>query len=97
MAETSTTEQLRDDIDRGRTGDKVRAGDPAAAPLGTDEEAAGTPTPGAAVTQAREYERRRGPHPAPQGVPGSPWPRVLAIVAALSLAGLFLVALTVGL
>ncbi len=38
-----TVEQLRNDIDRGRTGDKVEGVDPAAAPLGTDEEAAGTP------------------------------------------------------
>ena len=29
----SNVDQLRDDIDRGRTGDKVRVGDPAAAPL----------------------------------------------------------------
>jgi hypothetical protein len=30
---------LREDIDRGRTGDKVNWPDPAAAPLGTDDEA----------------------------------------------------------
>jgi hypothetical protein len=40
----SNADQLRRDIDSGATGDKVRASDPAAAPLGTDEEAAGTPT-----------------------------------------------------
>lgn len=33
--------QLRDRIDRGETGSKVPASDPAAAPLGTDEEAGG--------------------------------------------------------
>src|SRR5207248_1885271 len=38
----STADQLRRDIDRGRTGDKVAWPDPASAPLGTDEEAAGT-------------------------------------------------------
>jgi hypothetical protein len=37
----ATSEQLRDDIDAGRTGDKVCAADPAVAPLGTDDEAAG--------------------------------------------------------
>ena len=37
---------LRADIDRGRTRDKVNVNDPAAAPLGTDEEAAGTPCRG---------------------------------------------------
>lgn len=34
--------QLKHDIDSGKTGDKVDAFDPAAAPLGTDDEAAGT-------------------------------------------------------
>jgi hypothetical protein len=34
---------LKYDIDRGRGGDKVDAFDPAVAPLGTDDEAAGTP------------------------------------------------------
>jgi len=38
-----SVERLRVDIDRGRTGDKVDWPDPAAAPLGTDDEAAGTP------------------------------------------------------
>src|SRR5688572_29413337 len=51
---------LRDDIDRGRTGDRVDVHDPAAAPLGTDEEAAGTPAPADAVRQARDYERAMG-------------------------------------
>jgi hypothetical protein len=54
---SSTVDQLRSDIDRGRTGDKVDAPDPAAAPLGTDEEAAGTPIPANAVATAREAER----------------------------------------
>lgn len=38
-----TTDRLRHDIDQGRAGDKVPFADPAAAPLGTDDEAAGTP------------------------------------------------------
>ena len=37
--------ELRARIDRGETGDKVAGFDSAAAPLGTDEEAAGTPSP----------------------------------------------------
>jgi len=53
----STTEQLRHDIDSGRTGDKVPGSDPAAAPLGTDEEAAGTTPDPKAVEAAREQER----------------------------------------
>lgn len=40
MAET---DRLRSAIDEGRTGDKVPFSDPAAAPLGTDDEAAGHP------------------------------------------------------
>lgn len=35
--------ELRGAINRGETGDKRAMGDPAAAPLGTDEEAGGTP------------------------------------------------------
>jgi predicted nucleic acid-binding Zn ribbon protein len=41
-----TADRLRHDIDQGRAGDKVPFSDPAAAPLGTDDEAAGmAPTP----------------------------------------------------
>jgi hypothetical protein len=64
----STTDRLRSDIDRGRTGDKVSASDPAAAPLGTDDEAAGKPPSARAVAQtsrmevsgAHAQEKRRG-------------------------------------
>lgn len=37
-------QRLRDAIDKGLTGEKVPAADPAAAPLGTDDEAAGVRT-----------------------------------------------------
>ena len=37
-------EQVRDRIDLGATGEKVSGSDPAAAPLGTDDEAAGVPS-----------------------------------------------------
>ena len=57
----STTAKLKHDIDRGRTGDKVDATDPAAAPLGTDEEAAGTPPSRHAIKQAHEHEVGSGP------------------------------------
>ncbi len=56
----STTAQLKDDIDSGRTGDKVRHFDPAAAALGTDDEAAGTPPSGAAVARERRQEGELG-------------------------------------
>lgn len=55
----STISQLRDDIDAGRTGDKVDWPDPAAVPLGTDEEAAGTPPDSWAVETARALEVSR--------------------------------------
>ena len=56
----STTDKLRADIDAGRTRDKVAGTDPAAAPLGTDEEAAGRPIDPAAVATARQREVRGG-------------------------------------
>jgi hypothetical protein len=52
----STTEQLRADIDAGRAGSNVGRPDPAAAPLGTDEEAGGVPPAAAAVSVARHEE-----------------------------------------
>jgi hypothetical protein len=51
-----TTERLRADIDSGRTRDKIPVSDPAAAPLGTDEEAAGTPISKERVALARSQE-----------------------------------------
>ena len=53
----STPPQLQDDIQHGRTSDKVRGPDPAMAPLGTDEEAAGTPTGPLELSQARAAEK----------------------------------------
>ncbi len=59
-----TTEQLRDDIDTGHTGDKVGYTDPASAPLGTDAEAGGASPTAAEVSQARTAETRRPDAPA---------------------------------
>lgn len=60
MSETTgrpkTFEEVRGRIDRGETGDKVAAEDPAAAPLGTDAEAGGVPTPAADVGRSFEAE-----------------------------------------
>jgi len=60
----ATTEQLRHDIDRGRTGEKVDAIDPAVAPLGTDEEAAGTPIDPKLLAVVRRRERSTRSKPA---------------------------------
>ena len=54
-----TTARLRHEIDSGRTGDKIANIDPAAAPLGTDEEAAGTPPSREAVRVAMAHEVKR--------------------------------------
>ncbi|MBV8751253.1 MAG: hypothetical protein JO328_00145 [Hyphomicrobiales bacterium] len=82
----STTEQLRHDIDSGRTGDKVRVSDLAAAPLGTDEEAAGTAPDPQAIETARQQERTR-PVPAPRrtSVARVAWLLVVIAMAALGL------------
>ena len=56
-----TTEQLRIAIDRGLAGDKVDAADPAAAPLGTDDEAGGTPNTSEQVRLAARHELGRRP------------------------------------
>jgi hypothetical protein len=53
-----TTAKLKDDINRGRGGDKVNMFDPAAAPLGTDDEAAGTPPSPAEIQQSHDMEIR---------------------------------------
>ena len=51
-----TAAQLNADIDSGRTGDKNPALDPSLAPLGTDDEAAGTPPTPFRVKLARRFE-----------------------------------------
>jgi hypothetical protein len=56
-----TTARLRKEIDSGRAGSKVDYPDPAAAPLGTDDEAAGTPPSAAAVSLARQHEVENAP------------------------------------
>ncbi|GGC82961.1 hypothetical protein GCM10010994_46050 [Chelatococcus reniformis] len=55
----AAAEMLRDEIDAGRTGDKVPCSDPAA-PLGTDDEAAGTPNTKAQIDDARRQGPGRG-------------------------------------
>lgn len=56
-------------IDRGGDSDKVPGFDPGAAPLGTDEEAAGTPLPPNSMAAVRHGPAARPPSgqtPAPQ-------------------------------
>ncbi|WHS91051.1 hypothetical protein VPK21_002514 (plasmid) [Sinorhizobium kummerowiae] len=51
--QASNSAQVRGDIQHGRTGDKKRGFDPAAAPLETDDEAGGMPPGSEAVRTAR--------------------------------------------
>jgi hypothetical protein len=69
----STVEQLRNDIDHGRACDKVDALDPAIAPLGADDEAAGTPLDPSAVEAARTLEMSRSCQSAPRRGSGAAW------------------------
>lgn len=71
---TGEYDRLRRDIDRGRTGDKVAAIDPAAAPLGTDAEAGGETTPEHAARDARRYEVHKAPT---EHESGRPWKTLL--------------------
>lgn len=85
----ATVSQLRQDIDSGATGDKVPMPDPAAAPLGTDDEAAGAPPEPDLVEAARRAERagRRSPeHPAdrPEDPHGVRLAGILATILALA-------------
>lgn len=56
---TATAAPLRGDLDAGHGRDKVNYPDPAAAPLGTDDEAAGTPITEEQLQMARAQEDRR--------------------------------------
>ncbi|HEX9321760.1 MAG TPA: hypothetical protein VF913_06515 [Xanthobacteraceae bacterium] len=76
-----TTDQLRHDIDRGRTGDKVSWPDPASVPLGTDEEAAGTPLAPGDLDAARRAERRGFYQAQPDAGLGHAWILVGFILA----------------
>jgi hypothetical protein len=85
-----TTARLRHEIDSGRCGDKVCWRDPAAAPLGTDDEAGGTPAAHNYVTDARstEYGSTRQPGRLHAG-----W---ILVVSAALIGGVFIFAAAIG-
>lgn len=87
MTQRPYADKLRHAIDTGQTGGKVSHPDPAAAPLGTDEEAAGTPLPGRLVDDALRQEIRRPPLPAAE-MPRRPAVPFLAVVLGLIAIGL---------
>ncbi len=82
-----TVAQLKDDIDSGRTGDKVANADPGLSPLGTDDEAAGTPASPERIALARKTERTTTLEPVSdtRNTPGINWllPIVIVAIAAL--------------
>jgi hypothetical protein len=61
-----TSDRLRHDIDRGHASDKVSFPDPAMAPLGTDDEAGGTPPTPERIELARDQELNRPVASAPR-------------------------------
>ena len=81
--------QLSADIDSGRTGDKNPALDPSLAPLGTDDEAAGTPPTPFRVMLARRLENLnrwvRSSSSAPGPKPDSDLILFLSAIGAISL------------
>jgi hypothetical protein len=58
-----TSAQLRHGIASGQSGDKISNIDPAAAPLGTDDEAGGNPPTQQQLVQAAAHELQRKPKP----------------------------------
>ncbi|MBB06409.1 MAG: hypothetical protein CML03_13010 [Pseudooceanicola sp.] len=93
--------RLREEIDRGGTGDKVAFSDPAAAPLGTDAEAGGAPPTREQVERAAAMETGRAPEasnkpdPSDRLKPG-PSPTRMLVAGGVLLAVLVIVALIFG-
>lgn len=87
-----TTQQLKNDIDSGQTGDKVAEGfDLGLSSLGTDDEAAGSPNTPEQVAMARALERRDTKAPpelsAKKPTPGLPAVWVIVGVFAVLIVG----------
>lgn len=85
----TTAERLRHDIDSGRTRDKVSGPDPAAAPLGTDAEAAGTPTPFEEIARDRSMTADAPPRNNEDGGKGL-YIAALAVIALIFVAALWM-------
>lgn len=94
--ETETADRLRHAIDSGRTGDKGTAPDPAAAPPGPDDGAAGAPaTPGQARMAAREEPAPGWRAAAPRNG-GAPPPPVSPVTLGLVVLVLLVAAILIG-
>ncbi len=92
--------RLREEIDRGGSGDKVAFVDPAAAPLGTDDEAAGTTPSSEQVATAMDHEATRStaaarkPGPTERHAAKSDMRKwmLVSVLVALAVSGIALVA-----
>lgn len=91
-APSGATQRLRAAIDRGETGDKLSVEDPAAAPLGTDDEVAGQGPADAAVEAALHEETGRGLSGEHRGAPDHKGERSSGPI----LAGVTLLLLAIG-
>ena len=81
-SEPTTTDRLRADIDSGKTGDKVAGSDPAAAPLGADAEAGGTP-PSRHEIEIETQSRHVDPPQQSRWRPSISWLAAAAVLAAV--------------
>lgn len=86
MTVERSVDRLRVALDSGKGGDKVRFPDPAAAPLGSDDEAAGTPAGPDRVALAAATELSGPSHDHPRGGLGAAW--VIVALVVLCVAGL---------
>jgi hypothetical protein len=79
-SQPQTAAQIRADIDSGATAEKIGFPDPAAAPLGTDDEAAGTPL---SIEQISMDAAARPPRPPTPQSDGRGFGIYVAIVVAI--------------
>jgi len=79
------TDMLRAEIDAGRTRDKVAVSDPAAAPLGTDDEAAGMSPRPAEVAEAMHYETSTPTEEPDRSFLQRTWPWILAVLVVIAI------------
>jgi len=92
----------RRQTDQGLTGDKIMVSDPAAAPVQTDAEAAGTPTSGAAIMATVNHlmeTARKTPRPDTFGAwrqPNAAYQQRLGRISLLWVSGLVLLGLLAG-
>jgi hypothetical protein len=88
VTEVRNADQLRARIDSGETGEKMPWSDPAAAPLGTDDEAGGSPPTPVQVASAYRQETAGGvvsSPPSGRGLGAAWWIIGFTAVVALTL------------